>query len=325
MKKVIVIALFIYPLLAWAQFDGIVGSEGCKAISCKDKRLIAWAESCSVVRGYQDVAKPQNGLVSYGVEANALGVVNDSDAANVISLGDGGTAIVSFASPIMDKEGADFVIFENALNDAFLELAFVEVSSDGIHYVRFPAASYTPATQQIGSFGSVEASRIHNLAGKYRIGWGTPFDLKELAGADNLDVNNINYVKIMDVIGCIDTNYASYDTAGRIINDPYPTDFASGGFDLAGVGVINNAFTTINEAESVACTVYPNPCKNSLIITGEASQITLFSILGQRIMEIAKGNEEVQINIDNLPSGFYVVSIHTENHGIKCIKISKQE
>ena len=108
----------------------------------------------------------------------------------------------------MNREGYDFVVFENSLNDHFLELAFVEVSSDGIHYVRFPATSNTPTDKQVGGFGSLDPTKINNLAGKYRIGWGTPFDLSEVEGDDKVDVNAIRYVKIIDVVGSIDTLYA---------------------------------------------------------------------------------------------------------------------
>lgn len=324
MKNKLILVLLILPYLAHAQFDGIVGTEGCRAIHCEDARIIGWATSCVVKRGYQNIAKPENGMVSYGTEESATGPVNDSVATDVVSLGDGGIAVLQFDTPISDREGYDFAVFENSLNDVFLELAFVEVSSDGIHYVRFPAASYTPSNNQIGSFGSLDATRINNLAGKYRVGWGTPFDLSELVGAENLDINNINYVKIVDVIGTIDTNYASYDTAGRIINDPYPTDFASGGFDLAGVGVINNAFTAMNESNYVSYSVYPNPCTDRLTIRGEAARITLYTMMGQKMMEINKGTESIELPMQNLPSGLYIVNIRSLNHHEKIIKIIKQ-
>jgi hypothetical protein len=51
--------------------------------------------------------------------------------------------------------GYDFAIFENGFpfgsGSFYLELAFVEVSSDGKHFVRFNAISNTDTTQQIDS------------------------------------------------------------------------------------------------------------------------------------------------------------------------------
>ena len=60
----------------FAQFDGIVGTEGCKAIEYKDSRFIDWAKTCVVTRGKVDIAKPDKGLVSFGKEENAIGAVN---------------------------------------------------------------------------------------------------------------------------------------------------------------------------------------------------------------------------------------------------------
>ncbi len=66
-----------------------------------------------------------------------------------------------------------------------------------------------------------------------------PFDLQEIADAPGLDVNNVNYVRVIDVVGTIDSQYATHDSKGNIVNDPWPTPFASCGFDLDAVGVIN--------------------------------------------------------------------------------------
>jgi hypothetical protein len=323
MKKYVLLFLLFYPLLTYSQYDGIVGTEGCKAIHCKDKRIIAWADNCVVVRGYQDIAKPENGFVSYGNEQNALGAANDTDATNAISLGDGGYAVLSFTTPIVNGEGADFVVFENSLNDVFLELAFVEVSSDNVHFVRFPASSFTPTDQQVGSFGSVDARHINHLAGKYRIGWGTPFDLSVLADSGNLDINNIRYVKIIDVVGCIDSLYASYDAEGRIINDPYPTNFASGGFDLSGVGVIHNATSAIKNANSIAYKVYPNPCSDYIIVEGDCASIIIYNSVGQLIKNINVEDNLKQIDVSSFPAGIYYLCVNAFNQSKQYIKIIK--
>ena len=46
-------------------------------------------------------------------------------------------------------------------------------------------------------------------------------------------------LKIIDVIGSIDSNFCNYDQYLNKINDPFPTPFPSSGFDLDAVGVIN--------------------------------------------------------------------------------------
>jgi hypothetical protein len=51
-------------------------------------------------------------------------------------------------------------------------------------------------------------------------------------------------VRLVDVVGTIDPQYATRDYKGRIVNDPWPTRdtiWASGGFDLTGVAVLRAA------------------------------------------------------------------------------------
>ena len=68
-----------------------------------------------------------------------------------------------------------------------------------------------------------------------------------MIGITNLDINNITHVKIIDVIGSINQSYASYDSQGNIINDPFPTPYETGGFDLDAIGVIHS-FVGIEES-----------------------------------------------------------------------------
>ena len=48
-----------------AQYDGIVGSEGCQAVGLNDSRIVAWATGCVVQRGYYDIANDRR-RTSYG-------------------------------------------------------------------------------------------------------------------------------------------------------------------------------------------------------------------------------------------------------------------
>ena len=74
------------------------------------------------------------------------------------------------------------------------------------------------------------------------MGYGTPFDLQELAGVSPLlNVNDVTEVRLVDCVGDINPAYATYDSLGHIVNAPWPAYATAGseGFDLAGVGVIN--------------------------------------------------------------------------------------
>jgi len=273
------------------------GEPNSTAIYMDDPNFVAWATGITVQRGYVEVNDPSKGYVSYGEPENALGKA-EGDIYSVVSLGDGGVATLTFEHPVTDGPGYDFAVFENAWNDTFLELAFVEVSSDGNNFFRFNSVSLTPTNTQVGSFGALDTTNLHNLAGKYCAGYGTPFDLQELKDVNSLlDVNSITHVRIIDVVGHVQpadfsgdgivnftdysilaaaylskpndenwnqdcdiaqpadniidmldlerfvdewlSNYASYDSQGHQINDPWPTPFYTGGFDLDAVGIIH--------------------------------------------------------------------------------------
>lgn len=250
---------FVHSLIA--QFAPPAGMPGSTAIPADSSIFVAWATDIEVERGWQYIIDENMGKAEVGEPAAALGM---ADSPSIVSLGDGGFATLTFDLPIRNGEGYDFAVFENSFDGAFLELAFVEVSSDGENFVRFPAISNTQADEDIGSFGWIDATKINNLAGKYQELYGTPFDLEELVGNDDLDVENITHVRIVDVVGSTDENYATFDQNGQAINDPFPTPFPSGGFDLDAVGVIHQNQVIANESidnQKVTISVFPNPVR----------------------------------------------------------------
>jgi len=113
---------------AQGSFAPAAGINGTTAIHKDSSVFSAWATSCTVSRGYLDISDTSIGVTSTGTELDALGIADGT----VISLGDNGSATVTFNQPILNGSGPDFAVFENGFNDDFLELAFVEVSEDGI-------------------------------------------------------------------------------------------------------------------------------------------------------------------------------------------------
>lgn len=308
-------------MLAYAQFAGPVGHISTTAIHKDSIVFKSWANSCTVIRGYQDVANTALGYVNVGVDTNGINKAGDNP---VVTLGDGGSAILTFPVPISDGVGADFAVFENAFDDGFLELAFVEVSSDGINYFRFPATSNTQTQTQIGPYDYVgDATMINNLAGKYRALYGTPFDLNELQGIIGLDVQNITHVKIIDVIGSVNPLYASYDKNGNAINDPYPTDFPNGGFDLDAVGVINQASVGLeNDEINLNVEVFPNPCTDKIFIQVKNSKVEtleLFDTKGQ----LLKTTKEQCIEMKQFDAGIYILKAIDDKGFVHFQKILK--
>lgn len=224
--------------LAWAgPFAPKAGAEGSTAVAKDDPGLVAWASDvfqytagANVSTTWQDTSK-------------ALGAATGSSI-DITCLGDGGSITLSFAFALYDGPGADFAVFENGFSDTFLELAFVEVSSNGVDFVRFAATSET--TSPVGGFGSLDPTNLDGLAGKYRVGFGTPFDLADLAdqaGYASLNLASIQYLRIVDIIG----DGRSLDQFGQPIYDPYPGS-GSAGFDLEAVG----AFYVVPEPATAA-------------------------------------------------------------------------
>ncbi len=283
----------------FSPFAPQVETEGTTAIFVEDTSILEWATGVIIDRGYVDVTDQSQGFATYGDDSDALGMA-EGNSYDVVSLGDGGVATLTFEHNIYDGEGYDFAVFENGFGDNSLELAFVEVSSNGSDYIRFPAVSLTQAYTQVTGFDSLYAEDIHNFAGKYRQGYGTPFDLSELPESDLVDTNNISHVRIIDVIGSIDTEYATYDVYGYPVNDPFPTDFSSSGFDLDAVGVINHIGTEANSDNNPELFTtelignYPNPFNpttsiNYLLKNESDVSLKIFNVKGQLVRELVNG------------------------------------
>jgi len=179
-----------------------------------------------------------------------------------------------FDEAIRNGGGYDFAVFENGLlsefttpagsaeGQMFAELAYVEVSSNGEDFVRFPAVSLT--AEPAGLFGTIEISNVYNLAGKHpnsrRKCTGTGFDLQEIAKEPSVisglvDINDIRYMRIVDIPGtgdfydeavkhidpgtwpawdCYANNHPIYDAWNTSLVPLHP----SGGFDLEAIGVL---------------------------------------------------------------------------------------
>ncbi len=303
-------------IVAWAQFPGPAGTPGSTAMYKDSSAFVAWATGCEVVRGYINIAQPNLGLVSSGAPDMATGKSGEN---GVVSLGDGGYAILTFERPIKNGPGFDFAVFENAFSDMFLELAFVEVSSDGVNFFRFPATSLTDIDEQIGPFDQKgDATKLNNLAGKYRLFYGTPFDLEELAEVDGLDINNITHVKVIDVVGSIDPQWGTMDALGNMINDPYPTEFPTGGFDLDAVGVIHQSEQVAlkNYDFKMDFKIFPNPLSSGqeLFIQPNATyDVKIYDLQGNLLQS---WNNVNAINITQR-SGIYIAEITSNDFVVR--------
>ena len=316
MRIFVLLYMLCCTLTAVAQYPPQAGVPGSTAISKNDNRIVAWAATCKVERGWMDIADKQQGKVLLGTEQNATGKADDK----VVSLGDSGTAILTFDAALYNGPGPDFLVFEfgfiNPSNpeEAFLELAFVEVSSDGVNYKRFPASSLTDTTQVPMAGVYMNARNINNFAGKYVAGFGTPFDLEELKDTPGLDVNHITHVRLVDVIGSLGA-HASLDKEGNKINDPYPSPIPAGGFDLDAVAALNipgrwPAGVAANEGQP-AVRIYPNPARDRIYVasTGDLAYFSIEDVTGRQLVRRETGSSN-SIDISHLSAGVYYLVLN---------------
>lgn len=234
--------ILVPRLLSAGTFPPQASVAGTTAIPHDDVEIIGWASSYS---GYNPIGssgtcdRGSNLTEIFETPEKALGPAGNSNGANegftldVVSLGRDGCITLSFDTSIGNGPGWDFAVFENGFfvtlpRFGFLELAWIEVSSDGVNFQRFPAI--TQATAPVGPFSNImDASDYDGLAGKYVAGFGTPFDLSDLPDNPLVDVNSITHVRVRDIVG----NGSVFDNSSppRTIFDPFAT-IDSAGFDL---------------------------------------------------------------------------------------------
>ena len=331
MNKIICYSLLLFTSSAFAQsYAPPAGQVGTTAIHKDSSVFVAWATGIEVKRGYvekSDTTKQHEGsnYATFGDPSIALGKPSGSTT-DAVSLGDGGWAILSFDGVIQNGTGWNFAIFENAVTDDFLELGFVEVSSDGEHFFRFPAHTEVQFITQINGFGAIDCRYINNFAEKYKNGYGTPFDLDELPDTNLLDKNAVRYVKIIDVVGSINPLYATYDAFGNIVNDPFPSPFYSSGFDLTGVGIIHFGVDTalaVKELTSVELNVFPTVLYDHLTIQSSTDfEYQLFSSEGKLINSGTENEGTTTLNVNNLNAGIYILVIRYKNE-MKTVRLVK--
>jgi hypothetical protein len=232
MKKILKLLLpFFSFLLMISQasagpYAPAAGQAGSTAIHMNDGALIAWAT------GWVNYIPGTHLDAKWKTPQKALGKAK-GDSYDICGLGRGGFITMTFDKPISNGTGWDFAIFENSFSDDFLELAYVEVSANGTDFFRFYNRSLT--SQPVTGYGTVDPTDVDGLAGKYRQGYGTPFDLAAVG------LSSATHVRIVDIIG----NGAYFDSVNHVIYDPYPTS-GTAGFDLDAVGVIHQGASPSN-------------------------------------------------------------------------------
>jgi hypothetical protein len=172
------------------------------------------------------------------VEGPPAGGGSAHGSTDVVSLGGGGTIVLSFApNAIVDGPGPDFIVFENPFwvggnpNDVYAEPGEVSVSDDGASWHTFPCA---PTLDPQSPHGTGVAPPYGQCAGWHIVLSNPQNGISPLdpaaAGGDAFDladlgVTHARYVRI------VDRTQEACPEAG-----PRPD---SNGFDLDAVSIVN--------------------------------------------------------------------------------------
>lgn len=206
---------------------------------------------------------------------NALGAPSggglNAGGTHAHSLGAGGSLTLGFDVILTDGPGADFVVFENPFltgsgSSVFAEAIFVEVSSDGKQFARFPSSYYGPQRSG-GAFAVSQVNMFDGLAGVCPVlagssqhpkadpqdvvtGGGDAFDLADLKNhtlvlQGVVKLGAIQFVRLVDVIGGKDM-----DSRGKVIQDP-----TAGSADVDAVAVIHHTQNQGNRGPRVDLTL----------------------------------------------------------------------
>jgi hypothetical protein len=146
-----------------------------------------------------------------------------SGSLHVLTLGNAGDATLAFDVVLTDGPGADFSVFENGFEfsgGVFAEVCFVEVSTNGADFARFPTR-YGGAPGPHGEFAALPYATFAGLSGGAPVranvvtnsidpfdpvvSGGESFDLADLENdplvqSGLVDLAQIHYVRLVDLV-----------------------------------------------------------------------------------------------------------------------------
>ena len=219
--------------------------------------VIAWAPgTAGHPTGDHALGPPSGGGLFFG-------------STHAASLGVQGWAVLRLDEPAFDGAGTDLIVCENPFfvtgnpETTFSEVLFVEVSTDGNTFVRFPAGYGGPAVQPV-AFQGVRPEWYFGFAGVLPVsadpnrgidplhvvqGGGDAFDLGDLSEhpavlAGDVDLFDIRYVRLVDVRSGVDT-----DDLGTLVFDAGLDSSASA--DIDALVVVNSLLNQVPQRPAV--------------------------------------------------------------------------
>jgi hypothetical protein len=174
------------------------------------------------------------------VEGPPVGGGSERGSTDVVSLGNGGSIVVTFGpNAIVDGPGVDFIVFENPFwvggnsNDIYAEPGEVSVSEDGVNWSTFPC---NPTPDPQSPYGTGVAPPYGQCAGWHVVysapGNGiSPVD-PAAAGGDAFDLADIGVTQAQ-YVRIVDRTNENCPESG--------TGPDTNGFDLDAIAIVNAA------------------------------------------------------------------------------------
>jgi hypothetical protein len=187
-------------------------------------------------------------FVQQNILGGPLGGGLGGGSLDVLTLGEGGSVVLGFDFVLHDGPGADLAVFENGFmfggDQVFAEVGFVEVSSNGTDFARFPSRFAPPAAggTPMGTFAGLGGGMpvIANVAQDPDSPFdpahagGEALDFADLAAdplvvGGQLDLQDVHFVRLVDVTP------GSTDSQGTVISSA-----ALGGVDFDAVAALHH-------------------------------------------------------------------------------------
>ena len=112
--------------------------------------------------------------------------------------------------------------------------------------------------------------------------------------------------------------YKLYDSKGNVLIDS-DGNFGHGEYHV----IFVHGAMSVEDVEESSYNVFPNPVKDILTVSGEdMKQVTIYNALGQMVKSINCNDDTVQINVNDLQNGMYIVNVINHNGVMTTSKVS---
>jgi hypothetical protein len=220
---------------------------------------------------------------------------------------------INYKSPT-DFDAGDWIELHNP-NSSSVDLSgWIIKDNDDTHEFVIPegtiieADGYLVFVRNIADFTSIYPE-VSNYVGEIDFGFGLS-DAVRLFTNDNVLEDEVYYESEDPWPDCANETGNTLELTNPMLDNALAVNWNCIN-DNGSPGITNNNTVSSNEPKTKAISVYPNPAKNTLFVSGVngAFQIQIFSSFGQLI---GTYNDELTIDVSNLSPGVYYLQIIEE-------------